>query len=181
MRVSPLLRIDSDPPARVWGGVGDLVIPADAIEDAPALYLGGGELVQIPELEQLINGTASRISVTVSGVAPETLRLALEDAPSVKGAAVHIGLVYFDDALQISEVEWLSELRSDALTIDSSPAEEGRTRSITLSIGSDFTDRSKAPIALFTDQDQRRRSPTDAIFDHVSGINAGTSRPFGPR
>lgn len=178
---APLLRIASDPPARVWGGVGDLIIPADTVEDDDALYLGGGELVQIPELEQLINGTASRLSITVSGVSPETLRLAIEDAQSVKGAAVYIGLVYFGDDLQITEVEWLAELRADALTLDSQPSEDGRTRSITLSIGSDFTDRSRAPVALFTDADQRRRSPTDAIFDHVAGINVGTSRPFGPR
>lgn len=181
MRLSTLVRIAADPVARVWGGVGDLIIPADTIEGAPALYSGGGELVSVPELEQLINGTASRISVTVSGVSAETLRLALEDAPSVKGAAVHIGLVYFGDDLQITGVEWLAELRADSLNIDSQPGDDGRTRSITLSIGSDFTDRSRAPLAFFTDQDQRRRSPTDAIFDHVSGINSGTSRPFGPR
>lgn len=177
MRVSPLFRIDADPPARVWGGVGDLDIPADTIEPMVARYLGGGELVQIPELEQLINGTASRITVTVSGVATETQRLALEDAASVKGAAVHIGLVYLDDALQVDEVEWLAELRSDSLAIDRGDT----SRTISLSIGSDFTDRSRAPIALFTHADQLRRSPTDVIFDHVAGINAGTSRPFGPR
>lgn len=181
MKVSVLARIDSEPPARVWSGVGDLTIPADQVEEEDALYLGGGQLVSVPELEQLINGTASRIAVSLSGVSTETQRLALEDAETVKSAAVNIGLVHFDDDYQITEVEWLAELRADSLGIDNTSTETGRTRSITLSIGSDLTDRSKAPLAFFTDADQRRRSADDAIFDHVPGINAGTSRPFGPR
>lgn len=179
MRASPLLRIACDPVARVWGGVGDLDIPADVVEAGTARYLGGGALVSIPELEQLINGTASRIQVVVSGVSAETMRLALEDAPSVEGARVDIGIVYFGDDLQIAEVEWLDEVRADSLTVDR--ARDGSTRSISLSLGTDNTERSKAPIALFTDADQRRKSPSDRIFDHVAGINIGTSRPFGPR
>lgn len=182
MSASVLVRIACDPVARVWGGVGDLEIPVDGIEDEDgATYLGGGTLISVPELEQLINGTASRLALTLSGVSAETIRLALEDAASVKGAAVDIGLVYFDADLQIGEVEWLTRLRCDSLSVDSANSDNGRTRSITLSIGSDFTDRSRSPLAFFTDADQRRRSPTDQIFDHVAGINAGTSRPFGPR
>jgi len=180
MRVSPLFRIASDPPARVWGGVNSLIIPADSVEDEDAVYLGGGALVSIPDLEQLINGTADRIDITVSGVAAVTLALATEEAASVKGAAVHVGLAYFDDDWQLIEVEWLAELRADSITTDNQPGENGRTRSITLSIGSDDTDRSMAPIASWTDADQHRISPTDRFFDHIAGISAGTSRRFGP-
>jgi hypothetical protein len=179
--MSLLFRIVADPIGRVWGGLFDLEIPADIVEDEPALYLGGGQLLNIPDLEHLINGNAARLDVQVSGTSAETLRLAMEAAPSVKGAAVHVGFAYFDDDWQLLEVEWLAVLRADTLSVDSQPSENGRTRSITLSIGTDFTDRSKAPVALFTDSDQRRRSPTDAIFDHVAGINAGTARSYGPR
>jgi hypothetical protein len=181
VKKSLLFRIASDPVGRVWGGHGDLEIPADIVEAEPALYLGGGQLLNIPDLDHLINGNATRLDIGVNGISAETLRLALEDAPSVKGADVHIGIAYFDDDWQLAEVEWLSKLRSDKLGIDSQPSENGRTRSIALSIGTDFTDRSKAPVALFTDADQRRRSPTDAIFDHVAGISSGTSRAYGPR
>jgi hypothetical protein len=181
VRQSILFRIAADPIGRIWGGHGDLVIPADIVEDEPALYLGGGQLVNVPDLEHLINGNAARLDVKVSGTSAETLRLAMEAAPSVKGAAVHIGIAYFDDDWQLTEVEWLAVLRADKLGIDSDTATNGRTRSITLSVGTDFTDRSRAPVALFTDADQRRRSPTDAIFDHVAGISAGTARSYGPR
>lgn len=182
MKGSLIFRIASDPIARVWSGHGDIIIPSDIVEPSPALYLGGGELVNIPDIDQVINGTAARVDVTVSGVSAETLRLALEDAPSVKGAAVHVGIVYFDDAWQVDEVEWVSVLAAGPLTVASQSGNDGsRTRSITLSIGTDFTDRCKAPVAFFTDSDQRRRSPTDSIFDHVAGLNAGTARSYGPR
>lgn len=181
MRASVLFRIDCDPPARLWSGVGDLVIPADAVEASPALYLGGGELVSIPDLEQALNASAARVEITVSGVAAATLALAREEAESVKGATAAVGLVHFGDDLAIAEVEWLGELRCDSLTTANEPSENGRTRSITLSMGTEDTDRSNAPAAYFTDADQRLRSPTDKIFDRIAGIAAGTSRRFGPR
>jgi hypothetical protein len=119
--------------------------------------------------------------VTVNGVTAETIRLALEEAPSVKGAALHIGTVQFDEDWQTAgAANWQAEFRVDTLTVSSQASEQGRSRSITLSIGTDDTGRSRAPIAFFTDADQRRRSPTDKFCDHVAGITGGTSRRFGP-
>lgn len=182
MKQSILFRIACDPPARVCSGVNPIRIQADDVEDEDdAEYLGGGALVSVPDLEQIINGTASRIQITVSGVGADTFRLAMEDAPSVKGARVDVGTVMFDDAWQIVEVEWVGRLRADSLTTDSQSTQGGRTRSITLSIATDDTDRSHAPVAFWTDADQRRRSPTDAFFDHIAGITQGTSRRFGPQ
>jgi len=180
MRVSPLLRIAADPVARIWGGVNSLIIPPDWVEPQEATYLGGGALLNIPDLEQVVNGTASRIEITVSGVSAQTLKLATEEAASVKGAPCHVGLVYFDDAWQILEVEWLATLRADLLTTANQQAQGGRSRSITISISTEDTDRSRSPSAWWTDADQARLSPTDRFFDHIAGISAGTSRRFGP-
>lgn len=180
MRESIIIRIDSDPPARVWSGVGDLLVGSDDVEPEDSVYLGGSELISAPDFQQLINGIAERLEITVSGVSEETLRLALEDAPSVKGARVDFGTVRFDEQWQVLTITWENRFRADTLTLGSQPGDEGRTRSITLSIGTDDTARSRAPAAFFTDADQRRRSPTDAMFDHVAGISAGTSRRFGP-
>lgn len=180
IRESYLLRIASDPPARIWSGFGDLVIPADIVEPVPATYMGAGELLSAPDFQALINGVAERLEFTVSGVSTETLRLALEDAPSVKGATVHLGRVDFDSNWQIVAVEWEAVFRADALVVESQGNGGARQRTISLSIGHGDTGRSYAPSAFFTDADQRRRSATDAIFSQVAGINAGTSRRFGP-
>lgn len=181
LRESFVVRIDCDPPALLWSGVGPILIPADHVIATPSIALGGGNLVSIPDFQQLMNGTAERLSFTLSGVSEETLRLALEDAPSVKGARVDLGRIDFDNAWQIVNIEWEAVFEARSLSI-SRPASQGDqiTRSITLTIAAGDTTRSRAPLAYFTDADQRRRSATDAIFSHVAGINAGTSRRFGP-
>ena len=171
-----LLRIATDPVARVCSGAAPIIIPADSVEIAPAKYLGGGKLVEIPELEQVINGTAQRISITVSGVSQETVRLFADESDSLKGAPVHIGVAYQNDDWQVTEVEWLAELRCDFPTASGSHT----SRSIAISIGSDDTDRSKAPANFWSAAGQRRVSSTDRFYDHKAGITQGTSRRFGP-
>lgn len=181
MRQSIIVRIDSEVPARLWQGVGDILIPADDVEPEEAIYLGGGELISVPDFQQLINGTAERIEFTISGVSAQAIAMAVEEASSVKGAALHIGIATFDEAWQLTDVSWEVELRCDSLTVSSQASQTGRQRAITLSVGSDDTGRSRAPIAFFTDADQKRRSATDNIFSHVAGMVLGKSRRFGPK
>lgn len=178
IRESYLFRIECDPPAYMWSGQGNLVVPADAIVPTETTYLGGGEWVDLPEIQQLINGTADRVDFTASGVDDETIRLALEDRASVDGAVVRIGSIPMDANYQISgPVDWEWEGLADIVTVDSTSDEAGnRTRSVTLSVGTSDTARSRMNLSLFTDSDQRKRSPTDAFFSYVGGITGGTTR-----
>lgn len=181
-REAYIVRIASDPVALLWSGHGDLLVPADHVIGAEdAIALGAGELVNIPDFQLLINGLAERLDFTLSGVSEETIRLALEDAPSVAGARVDIGRMDMGpDWQQIAPVEWEATFEARSLTVASNGSGEDRVRSLKLTVAAGDTTRSRAPLAFFTDADQRRRSPDDAIFDHVAGINAGTSRRFGP-
>jgi len=181
MRESFGIRIDSVPVARLWTGFGDLPVPADIVEAAPAVYLGGGELLSAPDFEVPINMTAERIDIQVSGVSASILPIFLEEAATVKGAKVHFVRFYFDDDWQLEEVEYDAVFRADKITISSEGEDGNRTRTITLSIATEDTNRNRSPQAYFTDQDQRRRSPTDAIFSHVSQITQGVMRRFGAR
>jgi hypothetical protein len=181
VRESVLIRINCDPPARLWGGVGDLAVAADDVETEDAIYVGGATIISAPDFQQLMNGTADRLDFTLSGVSEEVLVLAQEEAESVKGAALDLGTIRFDDEWQqAGVVTWEARFRCDTLSVGSQGGQDQRSRSITLSVGTDDTDRSRAPIALFTDADQRRRSSDDAFFSLVAGITAGTSRRFGP-
>lgn len=183
VRESYLLKIDTADPARIWSGVGNLEIPADGIvESAPAVYLGAGELLSVPDFQQLINGVAERLEFIVSGVSDETVRFALEDAPTVKNSAIYVGRIDFDENWQqIGPVEWEATFRADCLTVESEAGGGRRVRTLKLSAGTDDTGRTYAPVTFFTDADQRARSADDSIFDHVALINNGTSRIFGPR
>jgi len=181
MKESWLVRIDSDPPARIAATVNPRRIPADHVESEDgALYLGGAALLNIPELQALINDIADRISITISGVSAAAMAMAVEESPAIKGCDLHIGRVSFDDAWQVESVTWLRTYRIDKITTDRGQGQNGATRTITLSLGSDNTGRSSAPNAFFTAVDQARRSPTDKFFDHVANMQ-NAARRFGLR
>lgn len=180
-RESYIFRIETDEPAMFWTGYGDLVLPADSVLSEPSVALGAGELVNLPDLEQLINGIAQRVEITLSGVSEETIVLAVDEAPQVSGAPVYIGRVQFDQAWQmVGAVEWEWSGEGRNLTVGGESSEGGRTRSLTLRVAAGDTTRSRSPLSFFTDADQRRDFPDDNVFSHVAGINAGTSRRWGP-
>src|SRR3569832_1691084 len=95
-RESFIVRIACDPPALFWTGIGPLPVTAEADIPADAIALGAGHLVNIPDYQQLIYGTAERREVVCDGVSAESRRLAMEDAESGLGAAVLLGRSAFD-------------------------------------------------------------------------------------
>lgn len=182
-RESIVVRIACDPPAMLWSGVGNLLLPADEVIPSPEIALGGSELIDFPDFQQLAAGTTERLEVIVSGVDEETVRLALDDAPSVRNAVVNQGIAKFDNDWQLIEVEWESTYEARSLNISRPVATDGKpVRTISLVIVAGDSSRSRAPAAYFTDPDQRRRpgSEDDTIFLNVGRISSGTSRRFGP-
>jgi len=180
-RESYIFRIETDTPAMFWTGHGDLLVPADSfVLDEPEIALGGGGLIDLPDLEQLLNGVAQRLEITLSGVSPAALVYAQEESAQVPGAAVWIGRLEFDaDWQPVGNVswEWQGEGRSlSVVRTEGTPP----SRSVVLRVASGDTTRSRAPVSFFTDADQRRKHPTDAFFSHVGRINSGTSRRWGP-
>ncbi|MES2903771.1 MAG: hypothetical protein V4696_06255 [Pseudomonadota bacterium] len=180
-RESFVFRIGTDLPALFWSGHGNLPLAADTVLPAPVVVPGAGELVDIPDLEQLINGTAQRLEVTLSGVSEAAIVLANEEADQVPGARVDIGRVTFDDDWIVVSVEWEWSGEGKSLAISSDTTEQGRTRSLKLVVGAGETTRGRAPLAFFTAAEQQRDFPTDQFFSHVAKINGGTSRRWGPR
>lgn len=177
-----IFRIATSDPALFWSGYGDLLIPADSVVPDPAIALGAGELVNIPDFDQLINGTAERMEFTLSGVRDRTIAFAQEEAAEVPGAQVDIGRMDFDEDWQpVGAVEWEWRGEGKSLSVDSKSTGTGRERMIKLVVAAGSTSRTRAPISYFTDADQRRRSSDDGFFSHIAGITAGTSRRWGPR
>lgn len=180
-RESFIFRIETDEPAMFWTGHGDLLLPADTVLGEPEIALGGANLVNLPDVEQLINGVAQRVEIQLSGVSAETMRFAQEEAAQVPGAPVYIGRIQFDEAWQQAEpVEWEWSGEGKNLSVSSQDGDDGHVRTLTLRVGAGDTTRSRSPLAFFTDADQKRDFPDDDVFSHVAGINAGTSRRWGP-
>jgi hypothetical protein len=180
-RRSILFRLAADPIARFWSGHGDLDVTADAVDPSGARYLGLGALLDVPALRTLINGTADRLDFTLGGVSGQTLRLAMEDAESVKDALVLIGEQSLDSNWQnLGAPEWVWRGHADIMVVAGTSTDSGKQRTIKLSVRSADTFRSDPQPAYYTDQDQRRRSPTDTICSHVALLSQGARRRFGP-
>jgi hypothetical protein len=181
-RESTLVRIGTPEAVLLWSGPGDLEVPADDVVPEDTIALGGIDLISVPDFQQLINGVAQRLDVTLSGVSMRTIAIAKGEAGDVPGASVDIGTIRFDpDWQQVGIVTWEFHGEARGLSVGSRDSNGERQRSITLTISAGDTTRSRAPMAFFTDADQRRRSDDDAIFDHVAAINLGTSRRWGPK
>lgn len=180
-RHSYVFRMAVTPTLYIWTGHGQLITPADSVDPSGATWEGGGHVISVPALKLLLNGSADRIEIRLSGINADILRLVEEDRPEVQDAQVLIGRVVFDDNWQVSGViiwEWRGV--ADSMTVASANTDRGRERYLSLSIRSGDTTRSNPQPAFFTAADQQRRSADDQFFSHIGKINAGVSRRFGP-
>lgn len=161
----------TDGPVRCWTGVGDFIVPPDAVDEEGGRYLGIGLVGEIPPLRQLIGGTAERVDFILSGVDAETVSLADESADSVIGAPLNLGIVFFDETWQPTPVSWIWEGTADVPSIDQDATGPQVMRQVRLSVATSFTDRTRPFLTYWTDADQRKRSPTDSFCSLVAGYS----------
>lgn len=171
-----LLYVATDTPIRVWTGVGDFDKAADAVDIEGGIYKGLGEIQEIPALQQLVNGVAQRIDLSLSGVDANIVALADSEAADVRSKAVSIGLQFFGEDWQtLGDTLWIWDGEADVVKSESlSGADFTRVRTITLSVGTLTTGRRRPKLTFFTRSQQRRRSPTDAFCDRVALYSADT-------
>jgi hypothetical protein len=179
-----LLRVDSDPPIRIWGGaVRDIEIPAGGAETTDnAVYQSRGELKGIPQLGAALNGDADRAQFTVSGLGISGAVAALAHAgrSQVRGRAVDVGLVLFDKDWQVAGTPfWLSSWTADTLNIVRGSSGNKPTRAIQLGGGNIFTGRRRPNLSFFTDIDQQRRTPGDLFCSEVGKLSEGATVVWG--
>lgn len=170
LRVGIFFRLATEPRVRIWSGPGDFAVPADFIEYEGGTYIGVGALLDIPVLDQLVNGVASRLDFSLSVVGDtDLMRLADEDADTVRGSDINIGLMPLgDDEQPVGAMVWVWEGQADTVTIESRLDGDRRVETMTISAGSLFTGRRRPNYRHYTDQEQRKRSPDDRLCDRVT-------------
>lgn len=140
---------------RVWTGHGDIEIDGE-------VWRGAGVLSDLPELEQLLNGEASRMTLEASGVDQRVMGSAVAEADEVEGRDLEIGFVVLDGAGQvIGGLQALDTVVMDRVTVDRQGGTGGALRSVALEASSPLAARSTPGRAYYTDRDQQRRHPGD--------------------
>lgn len=176
-RIGILFRLDVDPIARWWLGVGDFMAGINAFDALQAKYAGMGQLLDLPPLQQLINGVADRVSFRVSGVSRDTQVLASQSTDDIKGAALVIGIVLFGaDWRQLGIPKWLWAGSADFVTLSQQNDNGQIVRTIDLSVGSLFTGRRRRAFSYFTDQDQQGRRPGDTFCERTVLYSSDTDK-----
>lgn len=172
-----LMRLQTGEVVRAWLGVGDYALPGDDVDTTGGVFKGIGMVGDFPALRQLVGGLAERVEFSLNGAEDTVFRLAAVEMDDVIGAEIYVGIIFFDQHWQAADaVAWLWEGTADVPSVHRSSNEEGEiTRTVTLSVGTPFTDRVRAALGYMTPEDQRRRSPDDAFCDRVPAYDLGST------
>jgi hypothetical protein len=179
-----LLRVNCDPVIRLWSGrVRDQPIPAGGPETTDgAVYNSHGKLGGIPQLAAAVNGEAARMNFAMSGVgiSGEIAALATIGAADIRGVAVDVGLILFDQDWElIGDPSWMWSGTADSLNVKRDASPDKPSRAIELSTANVFAARKQPSLSYYTPIDQARRSPDDNFCSEVPKLYDGTTKVWG--
>lgn len=171
-QIGVFFRLATTPnPVRLWLGVGPCNPGITAEDPSGAVYMGFGEIADIPPLQQLLNGTAEGVDFVLSGVSPEILALIAVDAPAVKRKAVQVGIGIMDDSWQlVGGLHWMWRGIADFLAgeIKGAKSVNGtQTRSVKLAVGTTMTGRRRRGRSFWTDADHQEGHAGDRMFERT--------------
>ena len=147
---------------RLWTGYGDRTISS-------ATYIGAGEVISISGREEASDLSAKGATVTLSGIDPDIITLALSEPYQSRKARILLGEASVSDTIEV-----FSGLM-DVMTIEHT----GETATVTMSIESKLVTLQRANVRRYTSENHKLRHPTDTFFDFVSDLQ-DKSIQWGP-
>lgn len=171
-------RLETDPGLHIWAGVNDIPAGFDSIDEDDTVYLGGGRLLNIPNLEVLVNGQSSSVEFGISGIDPSTAQKVLDTMPDVRGKDLKIGFTTLDQYYQpMSSIVALWSGTASHPT-ESSPAVTGgenKKTTLSLAVVSGTNTRSRASQSLWTPAHQKALYPTDEFCSNIARLGRGVA------
>lgn len=146
---------------RIWTGHGDRTIGGNT-------YTGGGALIGMGEISEVIDLTAQSVTVTLSGLASGILSASLSEPYQGRVANIYVG------ERSTSEVLLAFSGRIDTM----SPDDDGATAAITVTIESKLVDLQRARGRRYTKESQKALYPGDTFFDWTADL-ADKQVPWG--
>lgn len=142
---------------RVWTGLGSLTYNNEE-------YTGLGTLVGVEAPEETAQVRATGWSVSLSGVSPESVSLAIDESPQGAKGELFFGLL--DDDGDILDVTRIGLGKLDVPTIEDS----ADTARINITYESDLIDLERPRETRYTNESQQARFPGDKGFEHVADL-----------
>lgn len=148
-------------PQRVWAGFGTLKTNDGAI------WSGLGELGGVSGLSAAVGTTAAPMTLTLSGVKPDLLAIAVNSSNQVKGRTCIVSLQFFDDAWQPLDNPYA--IRSGLMDV-MTPQLTLAQATISLTVEGRWVSRRRPKLGLYTDRDQEGRYPGDRGLELVASL-----------
>lgn len=171
-RYAFLLRINTAKPLRLWTGVGDLETDRGDDLDPSQVYSGIGILTGLPAIRQLIGGIAEQLTITMSGVDAIPQSYVDDEDSDIVGAEINIGIVFFDDDWQqVGPSGWIWSGTVGPVTSEFG----GGVETVSLSVASEFLDRSRASPRFWSNAGHQSRHPGDTMCQFTAALSEGTT------
>ncbi len=157
-----------DAPRRWWTGWGNL-------EAGGHTWQGLGQLVSIEGLQSAIGTVAPETTFTLSGVDAEIVSIAVDNADRVSNRRARVLAQFFEVQPSLAGSEVMGRL-DEPFVLWSGRMEKLRfvgdsaLHQVSLSAESLWTRRDRPPHGLYTDRDQRARSPDDRGLEFVARL-----------
>lgn len=139
-------------PVRLWTGYGSKTINGDD-------YIGVGSLLGIDGLEEVADLSARAITISLSGIDPQIVSLALQEPYQNRECIVHLG-INDEDPVQ---------LFSGYMNV-MSITDSGDTSSINLSVESKLVRLERSSNWRYTNENHKSRYPNDTFFSYVADL-----------
>lgn len=161
----------SPTPLRLWAGVNDVPLGIPSVDPTGAVYLGAGQLMNVPDLELLINGIADRVDFYLSGTDPTFIAALAPAAASVLGAQAIVGVAPLDVRFQPqTSIIGVWTGSADLMKMSMRPGQQPTdpaTQTVAVSCGTGDTSRSRPRLTAFSQSQQQLLSPTDFFFSQI--------------
>tara|TARA_R110000823_G_scaffold148380_4_gene279072 strand:- start:308 stop:859 length:552 start_codon:yes stop_codon:yes gene_type:complete len=140
-------------PIRFWTGYGDRTIETNT-------YTGTGDLMSIGGLEEVSDMSAKSASITLNGIPPTLISLALQEEYQNRECRILFGVTDSSDIVEVFAGTM------DRMTIQ----DGGETGTIDLTVESKWVRLDRANVRRYTSESQKSRHSTDTFFDYVADL-----------
>lgn len=140
-------------PLRLWTGLGERVIGGET-------YIGGGHLLSFSGLEEVADMTATSFQITLSGVNPSIISLALQEPWQNRECTVYVG------DMSVASVGVLGRGYIDKMPMQ----DDATSASISVSVETPLVRGERSSNWRYTDESHKSRYPNDTFFSYVAAI-----------
>lgn len=161
VQVEPVIFCYLDWPSaavRLWTGTGPKTWDSQT-------WLGTGLMGAVSPIEESTDGSATGISLTLTGIPSDLVSTILNDDYQGRTATLWLGFLDSSGSVIADPVQIFSG-KMDVASID----DEGETGTITLTVESELVDFLRSRERRYTHEDQQIDYPGDLGFEFVSGL-----------